>query len=159
MLGFSNFPGSLFYIYINAYMVFPYPQDFVCSNPEFMLKISYQNINLGHTVHNSKSSVVIFSRKSQLFMSTSIAIIDPAFDVIHSFRCNHIPFAQLCHDCSIPQFVCDISYFLVDSKCFTFVKLLFTVCFSTEEAIWNEISQVNVARTSQINVANQRCCD
>ena len=111
-------------------MVFPYRQDFVFSKREFMLKIYYQNINLGITVHNSKSSVAIFSRNIQLLMSTSI--------VIHLFN-------QFCHDCSIPQFVCDLSYFLIDSKCFTSVKLLFTISFSTEETIWNEVSQINVA--------------
>ena len=83
-------------------MVFPYCQDFECSNPEFMLKFYYQNINVGITVHNSKSSVVIFSRNIQLLMSTSIVIIDQAFGVIHRFLCNHIPFPQLCHDYSIP---------------------------------------------------------
>ena len=83
-------------------MVFPYRQDFECSNPEFMLKMYYQNINLGITVHDGKSFVVIFSRNIQLLMSTSIVIIDQAFGVIHCFCCNHIPFPQLCHDCSIP---------------------------------------------------------
>ena len=113
-------------------MVFPYRQDFVFSNPEFMLKIHYENINLGITVRNSKSFAVIFSRNIQLLMSTSIVIIDQAFGMIHRFRCNHIPFTQLCHDCSISQLVCDISYFLVDSKCFTSMKLLFITSFSIE---------------------------
>ena len=49
-------------MHINAYMVFPYRQNFVCSNPEFRLKFDYQNINLRITVHNSKSSIVTFSR-------------------------------------------------------------------------------------------------
>ena len=126
-------------------MVFPYRQNLVCSNPEFMLKIYYQNINLGITVLNSKCSVIIFSRNIHLLMSISIVIIDQAFGGIHCFRCNHIPFTQICHDCSIPQFVRDLSCFLVDSKCFTSMKLLFIISFSTEEAIWNEILQINIA--------------
>ena len=48
-------------------MVFSCRQDFVYSNPEFMLKI-YPNINLGMTICNSESSVVI-SRNIQLLMS------------------------------------------------------------------------------------------
>ena len=72
-------------------MVFPYRQNFVCSNPEFRLKFDYQNINLRITVHNSKSSIVTFSRNIQLLISTFIVIIDQAFGVIHHFRCNHIP--------------------------------------------------------------------
>ena len=128
-----------------SYMVFWYCQDFVCSSPEFILKIYYQNVNLGITVPNSKIFVVIFSRNIQLSMSTSIVTFDQAFGMMHHFRCNHIPFTQLCHDGSIPQFVCDLSYFLVDSKFFTSMKFLFTISFSTEEAIWNDISQINVA--------------
>ena len=61
------------------------------------------------------------------------------------FRCNHISFTQLCHNGSISQFVCDLSYLLVDSKFFASMKLLFTISFSTEVAIWNEISETNVA--------------
>ena len=121
------------------------PSGFLCSSPEFILKIYYQNINFGITVPNSKIFVVIFSRNIQLSMSTSIVTFDQAFGMMHHFRCNHIAFTQLCHDGSIPQFVCDLSYFLVDSKFFTSMKLLFTISFSTEEAIWNEISEINVA--------------
>ena len=73
-------------------MVFPYRQDFLCSNPEFVLKIYYQNINLGITIHNSKNPVVIFSRNIQSLMSTSTVVIDQPFGVIHCFLCNHIPF-------------------------------------------------------------------
>ena len=120
-------------------MTFPYRQHFVCSNQELMPKICYQNINLGIILHNSKSSVVIFSRNIQLLMSTSIVITDQAFGVIHCFHCNHSPFTQLCHDCSIPQFMHNLSYFLVDRKCFTSMKLLSTIFFSTEGKIWNEI--------------------
>ena len=50
-------------MYINAYLAFSYRQDFVCSNPEFMLKNYFQNINVGITNDNSKSSVVVFSKK------------------------------------------------------------------------------------------------
>ena len=56
-------------------MVFPYRQGFVCSYSEFMLQIYHQNINLGITFHNNKSSIVIFSVVIQLLMSTSIVII------------------------------------------------------------------------------------
>ena len=77
-------------------------------------------------------------------MSISTVIIDTPFSVIHRFRCNHISFTQLCHDCSIPQFVCDLSYFLVESKCFTSMKLFFTISLSTEEITWNEISQITI---------------
>ena len=84
---------------------------------EFMLKIYHHNINLGMTVHNSKGSSVNFSRNIHLLMSTSIVIIDQTFGMIYRFCCNHIPFTQLRHDYSIPQFVCDLSYFSADSKC------------------------------------------
>ena len=134
-----------FSIFVNAYMVFSYHQDFRYCNAEFMIKIYYQNKNLGIMVNNSKSSVVIFSRNIQLLIPTSIVIIDQELGMIHRFCCNHISFTQLCHNCSIPQFVCDISYFLVATKCFTSMKLLFTISFSTEETIWNEILQVNIA--------------
>ena len=53
----------MFYIYINAYLAFPYRQYFVCSNPEFMLNIYFQNINVGITNDNSKSSVVFLSKE------------------------------------------------------------------------------------------------
>ena len=119
-----------FFVYINAYI-----------NPEFMLKIYYQSINLGITIHNSESSVVVFSRNIQLLMSTSIVIIDQEFGMMQCFRCNHIPFSQLRHDCSISQFVCDLYYFLVDSKCFTSKKLLFTISFSRNNLEWNFESQ------------------
>ena len=66
---------------------------------------------------------------------------------MHRFGCSHIPFTQLCYDRSILQFVCDLSYFLIDSKCFTSMKLLFTISFSTEKTIWNEILQVSIATT------------
>ena len=111
------------------------------------VKIYYQNKNLGITINNSKSSVVIFSRNIQLLMFSSIVIIDQEFCMMHRFGCNHIPFTQLCYDRSIPQFVCDLSYFLIDSKCFTSMKLLFTISFSTEKRIWNEILQVSIATT------------
>ena len=78
-------------------------------------------------------------------MSTSIVVIDQAFGVIHRFRYNYIPFTQLRHDRSIPQFVCSLYYFLGDSKYFISMKLLFTNSFSAEEKIWDGTSQINVA--------------
>ena len=74
-------------------------------------------------------------------MSTSIVTIDQGFGVIHRLRWNHILFTQPSpNSCAI----CLI-FWLTASKCFTSMKLLFTIFFSTEETIWNEISQINVA--------------
>ena len=74
-------------------------------------------------------------------MSTSIVTIDQGFGVIHRLRWNHILFTQPSpNSCAI----CLI-FWLTASKCFTSTKLLFTIFFSTEETIWNEISQINVA--------------